>query len=464
MFTNYSQKSSALAPKGASSAYSQKSSAYYDAREWLESFIPLVYGKEELGLERIKYFLKLLGNPENNFKSIHIAGTSGKGSTAFYCARLLRSSRFTVHGSRNLKVGLHISPHLVDIRERMQINGQLIPLAGFIRLMSRIRPIVESMKTSKVGSPSYFEILVAASFKYFAKEKVDWAIVEVGLGGRLDATNVLRPKISVITNVGLDHTDILGKTIEKISYEKAGIIKSGVPVVTGARGKALGVIEKVAREKRSKVVKIDAKVDSKYPYDTIRYNQDLSLLACKTLGISLKDDQIKRAFSAGFAGRFEEIDRGVIVDGAHNPDKVKALIRWIKASIVDKQSLRSSQAAGLSRSKIVLVIAFKKGKRWKKMVDLLLANLPIKKVIATEFQAVTDTGLFSTVSAKVVADYIKLRRKGVSLTYVYSNSQEAVFKALNLTSNSKVTNQLVLVTGSLYLVGEVRTMWKLPFI
>src|SRR3990167_3294093 len=139
----------------------------------------------------------------------------------------------------------------------MQINGKLIELNKFIKLIEDIKPTVEAMKDSRVGYPSYFEILVAASFLYFAQEKVNWAVVEVGLGGKLDATNVLIPQLTVITNVGLDHTDVLGKTIEEIAWEKAGIIKrvrelesqrvKGIPVITGATGKALEVIEKAAR-------------------------------------------------------------------------------------------------------------------------------------------------------------------------------------------------------------------------
>src|SRR3989304_710124 len=257
--------------------------SYVDVRDWLENFIPQVWTKKELGLERIGYLLKLLGNPQNKFISIHIAGTSGKGSTAFYIAKLLEVSKVSnvskvSKGRGTPKIGLHISPHLVDIRERMQINGKLIELNKFIKLIEEIKPAVESMKNSKVGLPSYFEILVAASFLYFAQEKVDWAVVEVGLGGRLDATNVLNPTLVVITNVGLDHIEILGNKVEKIAKEKAGIIKSGVPVVTGCpsassgsstlrfpsefptNGKALKVIEKVAKEKKAKLIKVNTQL------------------------------------------------------------------------------------------------------------------------------------------------------------------------------------------------------------
>lgn len=417
--------------------YSKKSSAYYEVRDWLESFIPLVYGKEELGLVRIEELLRLLGNPERKFKSIHIAGTSGKGSTAFYTARLLQGM--------NLKVGLHISPHLVDVRERMQINGKLIPMGKFIRLISRIKPVVESMKDSEVGLPSYFEILVAASFKYFAQEKVDWAVVEVGLGGRLDATNVLVPEVSVITNIGLDHTEILGNTVEKIAFEKAGIIKAGVPAVTAASGKALGVIENAARDRGSKLVKVSTQ---KGPM----VNQILAETALETIGIGVSEASMKKVFGEGFAGRFEEIEQGVILDGAHNPDKIRALIDFVWKSKVKVQ-----------KSKVILVVAFKKGKKWKEMVDLLLKNLNVEQVIATEFNAFTDTGKWSTVPAEEIAKYIKSKSKGPrfltkSKVESVENSQEAVSEAMNAAKKGEI----VLVTGSLYLIGEVRTIWKEP--
>lgn len=433
---------------------------YIEARNWLENFIPLVYGKEELGLARIENLLTLLGNPEKKFKSIHVAGTSGKGSTAFYSAKLLQRTGF--------KVGLHVSPHLTYIGERMQINGRPISLQRLIRLISQIRPIVESMENSTVGLPSYFEILVAATFKYFAEEKVDWGVIEVGLGGRLDATNVLVPKVSVITNIGLDHTEILGKTIEKIAFEKAGIIKRGVPVVTGAKGKALKVIEKVAKEKGSPLFLI---TNYKFPITkkkkigrTLNWEiaEKAVAVAMSLRGVKLRSNLNRDRFAAlgmtveNFPGRFEEIQPGVILDGAHNPDKIKALIEWLKNS----QQLTVN-------SQLILVLAFKKGKRWKKMVDLLVKNLPVKQVIATKFQAVTDTGKFSTVPAEEIRSYIELESQSVKVESV-ENSQEAVFTALQSTINHKQEkffsekSTIVLVTGSLYLIGEVRTMWQLP--
>jgi len=463
---------------------------YYACRAWLEGFIPQTYTRKELGLERISYFLKLLGNPQEKFKSIHIAGTSGKGSTAFYLARALTISnfKFQISNRKAIKVGLHVSPHLVYIGERMQINGRVIGLGRFIRLIGELQPVVEAMSGSKVGAPSYFEILVAASFLYFAQEKVDIAVVEVGLGGRLDATNVLTPEVSVITNIGLDHTEILGKTIEAIAKEKAGIIKGvirlsgnqvigkkiGVPVVTGAGGKALEVIKNVAKEKNAPLITESTlqREDREY-YDMLRNVKEqidrvngnkfwvtseclfLVNLALAELGIRLTDADQLKTFTANFEGRFEEIDRGIIIDGAHNRDKVRVLINWVQ---------KRQQETGNTKqeTKIVLVCAFKKGKDWKGMLRLLIKELDIERVYATQFYSVTDTGKFSAVEPEEIKEFLISNLKfQISKIGIFDNSQETVWEAVNRKQETGNKKQ-ILVTGSLYLAGEARTLWKSP--
>ena len=425
----------------------------------MESFIPLVWGKEELGLSRIENLLEKLGNPEKKFKSVHVAGTSGKGTTAFYISRLLLEKGF--------KTGLHVSPHLVDIRERIVVNGEIISVSRFVDLVNEVKAVVDEIKSKQPHlTPSYFEILVSVSFLYFAREKVDYAVVEVGLGGRLDATNVLLPGVSVITNIGLDHTEILGDTQEAIAKEKAGIIKGQIPVVTGATGKALKVIEKVAKSKNAPLIKLntrtlkispksDVVIDKSIYKDIVRYSQNRAVLECMFLAIlavlqlkiSVSASVIKSAFLQKFPGRFEEISDWVILDGAHNPDKILSLINFISKSKVKTQ-----------KSKVSLVVAFKSGKNCKKMLDLLIKKLPIDQVIATEYQAVTDTGKGSAVPAEEIADYLSADKRLRTKVKVVKNSQEAVFEALS----DKKEKDLVLVTGSLYLIGEARTLWYLP--
>ena len=351
----------------------------------------------------------------------------------------------------------------------MQINGEPIEEGRLIGLMDEIKPAVEAMRDSQVGLPSYFEILVASSFLYFSQEKVGWAVIEVGLGGRLDATNVLMPEVSVITNIDLDHTEILGDTVEEIAKEKAGIIKGpedleglegaegkkGVPVLTSASGGALKVIENVAKNKNAPLIKISTQ-DSKdflktdtfsyiakqndvfrhYPINAISTSVLLSFEVLKTLKIDVGEGEIKGAFKKNFTGRFERIADRVILDGAHNAEKIKSLINFIRKLKVDE---------------IELVVGFKQGKNWKEMVDLLVKELLVKKVVATKYEAVADTGKGSAVKPEEIVRYVESNYQLTATAC--ENSNEAVFKAV------QGSKDLVLVTGSLYLVGEVREMF-----
>src|SRR5882757_5190289 len=162
---------------------------------------------------------EFLGRPERGFRSVHVAGTNGKGSTSHMLAAVFQSAGY--------RTGLYTSPHLKDFRERIKINGQFIREDFVVDFVERIRPLSEAI------DPSFFEVTVAMAFDYFAVEKVDIAIVEVGLGGRLDSTNIITPELSVITNIGFDHMNLLGNTLAAIAFEKAGIIKTGIPVVVG---------------------------------------------------------------------------------------------------------------------------------------------------------------------------------------------------------------------------------------
>ena len=183
------------------------------------------------GLKNIILLCESLDNPQNKFKSIHIAGTNGKGSTSHILASLFQSTGY--------KTGLYTSPHLFDFRERITINNQFISDTFVVDFVHKIKPHIEKI------NPSFFEVTVAMAYYYFAQQKVDIAIIETGLGGRLDSTNIIKPILSIITNIGLDHTQILGKTKAKIAFEKAGIIKKNIPAIIGEKEEgSLAVFER----------------------------------------------------------------------------------------------------------------------------------------------------------------------------------------------------------------------------
>jgi dihydrofolate synthase/folylpolyglutamate synthase len=204
-----------------------------------------------------------LGNPERKFKSIHVAGTNGKGSVSHFLASILQEAGY--------KVGLYTSPHLVDFRERIRINGEMIPQQAVVDFVTQT---IKQSDNQAFRNLSFFEMTVGLAFDYFAKEKVDIAVIEVGMGGRLDSTNVITPLLSVITNIGLDHTQFLGDTLEKIAGEKAGVIKDGVPVVVGeTQAETKPVFDRVAAAHHAPITY----ADQHYVVDDIsRYTDELT--------------------------------------------------------------------------------------------------------------------------------------------------------------------------------------------
>ena len=206
------------------------------------------FGDIKLGFERVDYLLEGLGNPEKKLKCVHVGGTTGKGSTAAMVSSVLSSAGY--------RVGTYTSPHLSDYTERIVIRGQKIPKDEVVRLFEQMVPLADRMEKEKNETPTFFEFTTALALKYFYDKNVDIAVMEVGLGGRLDATNVINAVVSIITNIGLEHTDILGDTKEKIAYEKAGIIKKQQqPCDCGRRRDAQNVPKNMQREAHEHILR-----------------------------------------------------------------------------------------------------------------------------------------------------------------------------------------------------------------
>ena len=297
------------------------------------------------------------GNPERRFKSIHVAGTNGKGSTSHMLAAIFQEAGY--------KTGLYTSPHLKDFRERIRINGEFIAESFVVDFVRRISPLSEQM------DPSFFEISVIMAFDYFAQQNVDIAIIEVGLGGRLDSTNIIIPELSVITNIGYDHMNLLGDTLTKIAFEKAGIIKPGIPVVVGEHHpESAPVFEQRAHEERAPIRFADKEryvTDWKYGRHTLDvevattpvaaavewYTLDLAgiyqthnLLTVleavhnlRSRGWKLEPAVVRRALKrvkhlTGLHGRWEIIQENpdVVLDVAHNEDGIRQLLRQIEVT------------------------------------------------------------------------------------------------------------------------------------
>lgn len=303
-----------------------------------------------LGMERIQQLLFVLGHPENQIKTVHVAGTNGKGSVTTMISTILMEA--------GLRVGKFTSPHLVRYNERIQINEKEIPDDEFAEILTRVRDFADGLvKKGACEQPTQFEILTAAAFHYFALRQVDYAVIEVGLGGLWDSTNLIKPLVSVITNIALDHTKVLGSTIEEIALQKAGIIKEKIPVVTGAEGNALGPIRVMSAMKQAplyeygysfKGMETESSINgqrftlqagknyaSEYeiqlPGEHQIVNASLAIVAAKI--VSKQDFRITEehlhlgAAHTKWPGRLEKIASApdVILDGAHNPNGAEAL-------------------------------------------------------------------------------------------------------------------------------------------
>lgn len=307
---------------------------YQETLNWLFVQLPMyqrqggaAYKKD---LSNTLKLAKKLGNPENTFQSIHVAGTNGKGSTSHMLASVLQET--------GLKVGLYTSPHLKDFRERIKINGQNISKKYVVDFVEEYNLFFEE------NSLSFFEMTVGLAFQYFSDEKVDIALVEVGLGGRLDSTNILAPILSVITNIGLDHTQFLGTTVEAIAAEKGGVIKEKTPVVIGEyHPKTFPVFQKLAQDKKAPLYLASKQKKQIYPSDLKGSYQTHNIKTVQTVvevlrdsGVSISEEALgngllKVVENTGLLGRWQELGTApkIICDTAHNKEGLTYTLQQI---------------------------------------------------------------------------------------------------------------------------------------
>ncbi|AXN65427.1 bifunctional folylpolyglutamate synthase/dihydrofolate synthase [Lactococcus cremoris] len=419
------------------------------ALEWIHSRLKF---NIRPGLNRVSALLELLGNPEESLSMIHIAGTNGKGSTVAFTRSIFMQA--------GLKVASFTSPFITTFGERMSINAQPIPDEKLIYYVKMIQPLVEKLDNdAELTGITEFEIITAMAFKYFADEKVDLAVIEVGLGGLLDSTNVIRPVVSGITTIGLDHIDILGSTIEEIAAQKAGIIKAGIPVVVGnIELKALRVIWEVARKNTARIYQ--------YPYDyrtelkehehfdffasqeaildleksLIGLHQvenagmaiELALVYANKVGINLNEEIIRAGIREAFwPARMEKLGENplILLDGAHNVHAMNRLLENLGKEFPDK--------------KITIIFSAITTKDIRQMIKMLQTVKNSRLILTT----------FDYPKALDLKDFRYLEDEGVKLAPSWELVIVRAQKALN-------EDELLLITGSLYFSSQVREFLK----
>lgn len=388
------------------------------------------------GIETMKEFDNALGNPHNKFLTIHIAGTNGKGSVSHMLSAVLQKT-----GS---KVGLYTSPHLVDFRERIKINGELIPQESVMDFLTKWKPFMLDKK------PSFFEITTAMAFDYFGKQGVDIAVIETGLGGRLDSTNIITPLLSIITNIALDHCEHLGFTLGEIAREKAGIIKPNIPVVVGeALTATKHIFEQVADERGSRIVfaqespfkeilASDYELDLKGDYQTHNIRTVLTSLALlfdnykfmKVVESGWSDQNIREALKSaarttGLRGRWEYLSENppVVCDTGHNANGLK---------IVFSQLLRQKA------KRLFIILGFVADKDLEKILDLLPGMA---------YYYFTQAKIERALDAKILA------KRAISLGYE-GEIKSSVEQAIRDYKRVYREGDLLFIGGSTYIVAE----------
>jgi len=439
-------------------------SCYQETLNYLYSFAnyetqPEGRAAANFDLRRMEALLMRLGNPHRISQTIHIAGTKGKGSTAAMVAATLTAAGFVT--------GLYTSPHLIDVRERVRVGDGLISTVDLTRLTNILKPEVAAVNAeASFGTLTTFELLTALGFMYFAEKHADWQVVEVGLGGRLDATNVVSPEVCAISVIGFDHADVLGDTLEKIATEKAGIIKQGVPVVSAAQPpEARDVIAGICRDRHCQFIEV-GRVITYQETDVLserqrcvvhgrlgHYELDLPLLgafqqANAALAVGVLEVLMEQGCRLSpqnitdglggvrWPGRFQVLNHQplVVVDGAHNLDAAVALKRAVETYVAGKRTK-------------VLVLGVSADKDYRGLIEVLAPLFDI--VIAT--RAVHPRAFDEIALAEVCKDFSRDVR-----------SMPSIARAMELAVGLAGAGGFVCATGSLFVVGEALTWADRP--
>ena len=408
-----------------------------------------------LGLDNMNKLLDLLGNPQDNLNIIHMSGTNGKGSTCSFITSILKEAGY--------KVGLYTSPFLETFTERIRINGENIPEEDVARIISLIKEKIEQMVKEGYSYPTEFEIVTTMAFYYYYEQNVDYVALEVGLGGRYDATNIIKSsQVSVIGSISLDHTNILGDNISKIAYEKGGIIKeNGVAIVYNQSDEVKNVIKQICYDKNATYIEtnfddIDIKKSDIYSqvYDVTIFDESyenieikligehqinnsiLALTVIKYLegnkGLKIDDKSIRKGLiNTKWPGRIEKISENplFIIDGAHNEDGALSLAKAIDKNFKDRN--------------LTLLIGMLEDKDIDSVLDILIPKF--NKVITT------------TPDNPRAIDSSKLKDKILRHTDNVVDKKN-IEKALNYTLESSSDNDVIISAGSLYMIGSIRRL------
>ncbi|MGB9735865.1 MAG: bifunctional folylpolyglutamate synthase/dihydrofolate synthase [bacterium] len=409
------------------------------------------------GLERIKTLLTHLNHPESAYRTILVAGTNGKGSTCAMIESILRVSGY--------KTGLYTSPHLVYLNERIKVDQKMIDDNSLNGIADTLFKIIE--KDPELSDTTYFEFLTGMALLYFSYKKIDVAVLEVGMGGRFDATNAVNPDISIVTNIALDHQQYLGDTVEKIALEKAGIIREHKPfITTDVNPESRHVLEQEANRKNAILYGINHDFFVSGDESNMAFRNNTHSISNLTLslkgrhqllnagaaiqavllidnsGSKVQEHTIRKGLSNTFwPGRFEIIKRhpDVILDSAHNPAGIRALVQTIK-----DYYLTGSHGSCLKDGFLTTVFAVSRDKDWRAMVSMLIevSNAFILTCYEGERSAQPES----------IADFISSTNNGLKHIEVIKSSGLAIKHAIDITP----TNGLIVVTGSIFLIGEIK--------